>query len=500
MSESEEDYQFEYESDEESEPDVEIENQYYNAKGQKEDEPAEALAGFELVVSMQEEKDEWGFKALSQMVKLNFQLGNHDEMIAKYKEMLTYIRSAVTRNMSEKKINKILDRVSSSDNAELLQEFYMTTLSALQESNNERLWFKTNLKLGGLCFSGGDFTRLKQILKELHKSCQGADGEDDVKKGTQLQEIYALEIQMYTEMKDNVNLKSLYERALRIKSAIPHPRIIGLIRECGGKMHMSEHKWEAAYTDFFEAFKRCVHPALRRTSLAWFCPLCCTDRVGARPVYSYDEAGNQRRIACLKYLVLANMLNKSDLDPFNAQEAKPYKADPEIVAMTKLVQAFHSDNIAEFERILRDNRKTVMEDPFIRNYIEDLLRTIRTQVLLKLVKPYTKISIAYLASEAALNVPQYVRAAFHSSGARRACPLTDAVLPLMLCAHRTEVETLVVGLILDGVLKGHIDQVDQILHLTQSSETADKYSALDKWAKEITDIAGTLAAKVSVSH
>ena len=51
------------------------------------------------------------------------------------------------------------------------------------------------------------------------------------------------------------------------------------------------------------------------------------------------------------------MLNKSDLDPFNAQEAKPYKADPEIVAMTKLVQAFHSDNIAEFERILRDNSK-----------------------------------------------------------------------------------------------------------------------------------------------
>ena len=37
-----------------------------------------------------------------------------------------------------------------------------------------------------------------------------------MKKGTQLQEIYALEIQMYTEMKDNVNLKSLYERALRI--------------------------------------------------------------------------------------------------------------------------------------------------------------------------------------------------------------------------------------------------------------------------------------------
>ena len=202
-------------------------------------------------------------------------------------------------------------------------------------------------------------------------------------------------------------------------------------------MHMTEHKWEAAYTDFFEAFK------------------------------SYDEAGNRRRISCLKYLVLANMLAKNDMDPFNAQECKPYKADPEVVAMTKLVQAFHSDNIAEFGRILRNNRKTVMDDPFIRIYIEDLLKTIRTQVLLKLVKPYTTISIAYLASDAALNIPQ------------------------------DEVETLAVGLILDGVLKGQIDQVAQVLHLAQSSESADKYAALDKWAGEVGSITETLSSKLS---
>ena len=73
-------------------------------------------------------------------------------------------------------------------------------------------------------------------------------------------------------------LKALYERALAIKSAIPHPRIMGAIREHGGKMHMREKAWEAAHTDFFEAFKsyddagsprRCVHapaPSLRHTS------------------------------------------------------------------------------------------------------------------------------------------------------------------------------------------------------------------------------------------
>ena len=36
---------------------------------------------------------------------------------------------------------------------------------------------------------------------------QTDDGEDDLKKGTQLLEIYALEIQMYTSQKNNKKLK-----------------------------------------------------------------------------------------------------------------------------------------------------------------------------------------------------------------------------------------------------------------------------------------------------
>lgn len=38
-----------------------------------------------------------------------------------------------------------------------------------------------------------------------------------------------------------------------------------------------------------------------------------------------------------------------------------------------------------------------MDDLFIRNYIEDLLKNVRTQVLLKLIKPYTRIRIPFIA-------------------------------------------------------------------------------------------------------
>lgn len=46
-------------------------------------------------------------------------------------------------------------------------------------------------------------------------------------------EVLALEIQMYTEQKNNKKLKQLYEKSLRVRSAVPHPLIMSHIRECG---------------------------------------------------------------------------------------------------------------------------------------------------------------------------------------------------------------------------------------------------------------------------
>lgn len=51
-----------------------------------------------------------------------------------------------------------------------MQDFYKLTLEALQEANNERLWFKTQLKLCGLWFRLEEFSRMQRILRELHRS------------------------------------------------------------------------------------------------------------------------------------------------------------------------------------------------------------------------------------------------------------------------------------------------------------------------------------------
>ncbi|PWA19023.1 hypothetical protein CCH79_00004902 [Gambusia affinis] len=449
MCDDEEDYDLEYSEDSNSEPNVDLENQYYNSKALKEDDPKAALSSFQKVLELEGEKGEWGFKALKQMIKINFKLTNFPEMMNRYKQLLTYIRSAVTRNYSEKSINSILDYISTSKQMDLLQEFYETTLEALKDAKNDRLWFKTNtkvhkhqssvvhshLQLGKLYLEREEYGKLQKILRQLHQSCQTDDGEDDLKKGTQLLEIYALEIQMYTAQKNNKKLKALYEQSLHIKSAIPHPLIMGVIRECGGKMHLREGEFEKAHTDFFEAFK------------------------------NYDESGSPRRTTCLKYLVLANMLMKSGINPFDSQEAKPYKNDPEILAMTNLVSAYQNNDITEFEKILKTNHSNIMDDPFIREHIEELLRNIRTQVLIKLIKPYTRIHIPFISKELNIDV--------------------------------CDVESLLVQCILDNTIHGRIDQVNQLLELDYQKRGGARYTALDKWTNQLNSLNQAIVSKLT---
>ena len=74
------------------------------------------------------------------------------------------------------------------------------------------------------------------------------------------------------------------------------------------------------------------------------------------------------------------MLMESKVDPFKAQETQPYKTDPQIQAMTSLVEAYQESNIQKFERTLSSNRTSILEDPFIRPYIQDLITSLRTQV------------------------------------------------------------------------------------------------------------------------
>ncbi|KAN0060288.1 hypothetical protein ACQY0O_007617 [Thecaphora frezii] len=436
---ADEDYDFEYEEDDDDDinADASLENRYYNAKNLKDQQPDEAIQELKAVVEMEKEKGDWGFKALKQQTKIYFHRGQHAEALETYTALLSYTKSAVTRNYSEKSINNILDYVSNATSIDLstMEAFYDVTKNALEEARNERLSVKTDLKLARLWLARKEWSRLAKTIKELRAYCTSEDGSDDQSKGTILLEIFALEIQMYGELGNFKKLKEIYHATLQVKSAIPHPRIMGVIRECGGKMHMSEKSWEAAQVDFFQAF------------------------------LNYDEAGSPQRIQVLKYLVLAHMLMGSDINPFDSQETKPYQNDPQIMAMTNLVSAYQRREVHEAERILRENQETIMEDAFIKTYIDDVLKGLRTQYLIDIIKPYSRIELSFLVRELNIEVER--------------------------------VEDLVMSLILDGKIHGKIDQVCGFVELDRSagSVSTARYEAMGMWSSEVDKLAATVAQK-----
>jgi len=467
-----EDEEFQYTDEEDNADDIDInlENSYYNAKSLRETSVKGAVEALESVISLEVSGKQchgpWGFKALKQLTKLFLREQNIPKTIETYQRLLEMISNNSTRplkdvspNVIEKGINGLLERVSSviqkyssqSNHAgglsqeeaiSLARNVYDGTLVIFNPRTghcpNERLWFKTNLKYGQLLYEIHDTATLQLVIKDLLKVSNIESASNDEMdpfstntsvssssySSTHLMEIYALQIQLYSRLKDNAKLRSVFFKSMRVHGgSIPHPRTIALIQELGGKMYMARREFEAAGPTFFQAFK------------------------------SYDEAGDHpARIRCLRYLVMASMLHASSINPFDSQEARPYREDPDVVAMTKLVQAFHDNDISTFERILSRNEGKIMNDEFLREYIGDLLKTIRSQVLLKVIGPYEKIKLSSIAKNFLNGI------------------------------DTKDVEALLVDLILEGKVNGKIDQVEGILEKQKTEGGIDlqRYDALDQ--------------------
>ena len=147
-------------------------------------------------------------------------------------------------------------------------------------------------------------------MRELRAACETEDGTDHQRKGTHLLEVLALEIQMYTETKNNKKLKVNDNKAFIVHMHCAHmmcynrnfiinawvsnllfpilvlwASFVNVVERCicgrvsgcfmpllllGTDPCLLTEEWDNAQTDFFESFK------------------------------NYDEAGSPQRIQVLK--------------------------------------------------------------------------------------------------------------------------------------------------------------------------------------------------------
>jgi len=433
---------------------IEIENAFYEGDDCKNENPLKAIELFEKVVAMETDKGDqvkWRFKALQSLVSLYYNSEQYQLMLDRYRSMLSYMTS-VTRNECTDAINSVIDSISSSPPSssnstkestidlcyDVLSQVYEITLVALKNSNNERLWFNTNHKLAKLHLEARKFDEVERLIVVLKESCQSPDGSEDMSKGSYLLEVYCLEIQLCSITMNSTRMKQIYPKTISMKNAVvADPRIMGIIREEGGKMHMAEGNWDAAYNELYESFR------------------------------NYQEAGNVRAKDLLKYVVLASMLALSDINPFAAREAKVYADDKEIVAMSDLRQSLEANDLSSFEKTLRNKSNRISDEPFLMTYIQPLRRRMHEQVLLSLTRPYQKLHLSYLSRELSLN--------------------------------DNEVERLLVDMILDQRLAAQIDQINGCLILKdnqQESITKKKLKSIGKWAENLVGLGDSFTSEM----
>ena len=204
---------------------------------------------------------------------------------------------------------------------------------------------------------------------------------------------------------------------------------------------MGEKKWHDALNEMFESFK------------------------------NYQEIGNTRAKTVLKYVILASILSASEIDYANTREAKVYTDDPQIQAIVLLRKAYEKNDINTIQQILSNKNSQILDDPFINQYLDDLLRNIRLNVLIARVKPYKSVSIEYLSQQ--LNV------------------------------SKEDICGLLSELILEGKIKGEIDQLNGFLEMSQDSKKEGvngRHAELLKWAQSLNQLHSQLIKKVSANH
>jgi hypothetical protein len=74
---------------------------------------------------------------------------------------------------------------------------------------------------------------------------------------------------------------------------------------------------------------------------------------------------------------LTQLLSKAETDYLTQREAKIFAGDSEIMAMTDLKSGFEKNDIKTILRVVNDKKVNLLADPIIKQYLGDLLRSVR---------------------------------------------------------------------------------------------------------------------------
>ncbi|KAI5952323.1 csnB [Candida jiufengensis] len=405
---SEDSYEFEFEDEDgndgsdqgndniEEDEDQGLENRYYTAKSLKDDDIQQSIKELQKVIDSikkdesQEDSNEWIFKSYKQLIKIYYNEGEYEKVLSNLQHIIPYL-SKLNKSYIEESLSRMIGRYLNNSNnnnttkqtSESKQDFIIRFSEILNNQSglqNDKLWLKLNSNLLNFYLETNQFDKFAILIEEIHQKLPYIS--EPIKKLFNL-EIIASEIEFLfkTNSKDLIRLNKLYKLSLNNSTAVTHPKILGIINECGGKVQFYRENFESSKNLFYNSFK------------------------------NYDEAGSLIKNKILKYVLLISLLGDNDnLDNFQSQETQTYSQFNEFNNLKKLIKNYRGLELNEFLNNLKEYEVSGDEffaDEIFKKSIDIIFEKLRVKLLLKILVESKNKAITFKDLVHSLQINEY---------------------------------------------------------------------------------------------
>lgn len=188
-------------------------------------------------------------------------------------------------------------------------------------------------------------------------------------------EFIIINIQYLNKINEIDECERLYFEAdkLNKEKMIKDNRINAIISEEAGKYFFRLEKYAQALESFKDAYK------------------------------SYQDSGSSRTNVILKLLILCFVLQRNDEVIIDIEESKRYPNDKLLFNMVELIEAFDKLDIRKINFIINEKIINEENDFIVKDNINDIIRNLRINYLMKKLKLYRNISLSTIEKEMELD-------------------------------------------------------------------------------------------------
>lgn len=266
-------------------------------------------------------------------------------------------------------VRRLLDRFAAIADSQGEQLVFVEDLLAWTEQDNRAVLRRTlQARYAQLLYEARRFTDALAVIHPLARELARIDDK------LALIEVQLLEGKVFMELRNLPKAKAAFTAARTTGNLVCSPPLVQAALDIQtGKLYIEEGECTLAYANFIEALD----------------------------AYS-SEKHAEGAVQALSYMLLAKIMagQTSEIDEIlRGKLAVPYagQVDP----LPAIAKAYANRSLAEYDAILASSAIT---SPFIATHLRSLYDTLLQGNLLKLITPYSRVEIAYIAGAIGLDV------------------------------------------------------------------------------------------------